>query len=70
MCQTSESGHDQGQSCGKLARCLPNAVVVLTDGYAGRPNIRTPCDWLWLLTDVGTDAAIDGLGRIIRVRLR
>ena len=42
--------------------------VIMTDGEAERPSVRHPERWLWLLTEHGSDAAIRGIGRIVRVR--
>ena len=46
----------------------PDAVVVMTDGEAERPSVRHPQRWLWLLAEHGSDDAIRGIGRIVRVR--
>jgi predicted metal-dependent peptidase len=46
----------------------PDGVVVMTDGEAERPTVRHPERWLWLLTEHGSDAAIRGIGHIVRVR--
>ena len=47
----------------------PDDVIVLTDGYAPRPEVRKPARWLWLLTEEGTDYTVRGLGKVLRVKL-
>ena len=46
----------------------PDGVVVMTDGGAERPSVRHPERWLWLLAEDGSDDAIRGIGRVVRVR--
>jgi predicted metal-dependent peptidase len=45
----------------------PDLVVVLSDGHAARPTISRPNRWFWLITQGGTSAHVDGVGRHCRI---
>jgi predicted metal-dependent peptidase len=40
----------------------PDVVVVMTDGYAPRPDLQHPERWVWIIVETGYDGAIKDLG--------
>jgi predicted metal-dependent peptidase len=40
----------------------PDLIVVLTDGFAPRPNVQHPDRWFWLITQGGSSQNIQGIG--------